>query len=236
MLPGIGLSEIIVVFVVLLLVVGSHKLPEIARNIGRMISRLKQASYEFKRALYLDEIRDEVYQPVKDWNPTQEVKQFVDHVAQETFSSDPASPPHSHLSGSEPSLSSVSSLAEDGSDDAHLNDDQHEDHFGYDHVDPGEYHSTPFSTVISQPQNSQNSQSQQADEFSTGQQSQNGHDHKEIDDEIDDEMDDVEESIPSQDPLMANIKHDPSINEDQTNQGVQNTDVNHKADSTGASV
>ena len=67
MIPSVGLGEIILILVVLLLVVDPRKLPEIARTIGRMISRLKQASYEFKRALYLDEIRDEVYQPMKDW-------------------------------------------------------------------------------------------------------------------------------------------------------------------------
>ena len=226
MIPGIGLSEIIVIFVVLLLVVGPHKIPEVARNIGRMISRLKQASYEFKRALYLDEIRDEVYQPVKDLNPTQEVKQFIDQVAQDTFSPDSSSP-----SSSTPSSSGSSQLQDphsidstnDQSYDEYLNDDQHEDHLDHHPLDPNEYHATPFSTAIS---HSQQSTLKQLDTQSQQDQSQRM---------IGDEEDDFEESIPSLDPLMAHIHTQPT-NETQADQNIHDADLDHAVNSEGDSV
>ena len=226
MIPGIGLSEIIVIFVVLLLVVGPHKLPEVARTIGRMISRLKQASYEFKRALYLDELRDEVYQPVKDWNPTQEVKQFVDQVAQETFSPDSSSPSSSDrvLENSPQEQDSHSSNSvHEWIDDDHLNDDQHEDHLGHHHVDSSEYHATPFATAVSHSQHNQLKAT-------------NTHPQKEQNqEEIDDEDDNFEASVPSQDPLMANVTS-LSNNENQTTQNTHNMDLDHDADSKGDSV
>ena len=182
MIPGIGLSELIVIFVVLLLVVGPHKLPEVARNIGRMISRLKQASYEFKRALYLDELRDEVYQPIKEWNPTQEVKQFVDQVAQETFSPDSSST-------SQHTLEHKSGQIDDASQHNDEHDDEHEDHYAHDEDHAGEYHTTPFSKAVTQAHIH----------------SQNPSSSEDLDDDDDDDDDDLGERIPSQDPLMADV-------------------------------
>ncbi len=45
---GTGSGEIILIFVVLLLLFGPRKLPEIARMIGRVLSQLRSASNDFR--------------------------------------------------------------------------------------------------------------------------------------------------------------------------------------------
>ena len=45
---GIGMPELIVIFVVALVVLGPDKLPEIARSLGKGLSALKKATEEIK--------------------------------------------------------------------------------------------------------------------------------------------------------------------------------------------
>jgi len=46
---GIGMPELIVILVIALVVIGPHKLPELARSLGKGLAEFKRASEDFKR-------------------------------------------------------------------------------------------------------------------------------------------------------------------------------------------
>lgn len=58
---GVSLPELIVVFVVVLLVFGPDKLPEIARSFGKWTGELRRTSDSLRREFY-----HSVYNPVSD--------------------------------------------------------------------------------------------------------------------------------------------------------------------------
>ncbi len=49
---GVSLTELIVIGVVFLLVVGPDKLPDTARNIGNLLGKLKRSSDSIRREFY----------------------------------------------------------------------------------------------------------------------------------------------------------------------------------------
>ena len=51
---GIGLPELIVIFVLALLVLGPERLPEVARMVGRAYGQLRRASEDFQRTIRQD--------------------------------------------------------------------------------------------------------------------------------------------------------------------------------------
>lgn len=51
---GIGLPELIVIFILALLVLGPQRLPEVARMLGRAYAQLRRASEEFQRTIQRD--------------------------------------------------------------------------------------------------------------------------------------------------------------------------------------
>jgi sec-independent protein translocase protein TatA len=46
---GIGMPELIIILVIALLVIGPHKLPELARSLGKGLAEFKKASEDFQR-------------------------------------------------------------------------------------------------------------------------------------------------------------------------------------------
>lgn len=52
---GIGLTEIIIILVVALLVVGPKKLPELAKTLGRGMAEFRKTADDFKASVYQDE-------------------------------------------------------------------------------------------------------------------------------------------------------------------------------------
>ncbi len=75
MLPfGIGFGEVVLIGIVLLLVVGPHKLPELARTVGKGLRVVRKAGQELRDAVNLDEMRDvrrEIYKPLTDWRDSE---------------------------------------------------------------------------------------------------------------------------------------------------------------------
>ena len=49
---GLGLPELIVIFVIALLVFGPKKLPELGKSLGRAIAEFKKASQEFQDSMH----------------------------------------------------------------------------------------------------------------------------------------------------------------------------------------
>lgn len=46
---GIGMPELIIILVIALIVIGPHKLPELARSLGKGLAEFKKASEDFQR-------------------------------------------------------------------------------------------------------------------------------------------------------------------------------------------
>ena len=59
---GIGMQEMIVIFLIVLLLFGAKKIPELARGIGKGMGEFNKAKQEFER-----EIRMGEYEGKKSW-------------------------------------------------------------------------------------------------------------------------------------------------------------------------
>ena len=46
---GIGMPELVIILVIALLVIGPHKLPELAKSLGKGLAEYKKASEDFQR-------------------------------------------------------------------------------------------------------------------------------------------------------------------------------------------
>lgn len=46
---GIGMPELIVIMVIALIVIGPHKLPELAKSLGKGLAEFKKASEDFQK-------------------------------------------------------------------------------------------------------------------------------------------------------------------------------------------
>ena len=55
---GIGFIELLVIFVILLLVVGPEKLPELAKTIGKVMGELKKTTDDLKKSIH-DEAKED---------------------------------------------------------------------------------------------------------------------------------------------------------------------------------
>ncbi|SRR5690606_575621 len=60
---GIGTWEILLIFLVVLLVFGAKRIPEIARGLGKGIREFKDATTEIKNELNLDDTRQRIQHP-----------------------------------------------------------------------------------------------------------------------------------------------------------------------------
>lgn len=56
---GIGMPELIVIFVIALIVIGPHKLPELAKSLGKGLAEFKKASEDFQRSMQEETRREE---------------------------------------------------------------------------------------------------------------------------------------------------------------------------------
>lgn len=67
---GIGMPEMIVILVIALIVIGPHKLPELAKSLGKGLAEFKKASEGFQQS-----VRDEANkQEDAEKEPTSQVK------------------------------------------------------------------------------------------------------------------------------------------------------------------
>jgi sec-independent protein translocase protein TatA len=64
---GIGMPELIIILVIALLVIGPHKLPELAKSLGKGLAEFKKASEDFQR-----NIKDEAFKAEEKPTPPAE--------------------------------------------------------------------------------------------------------------------------------------------------------------------
>ena len=76
---NIGTAELMLIFVIALIVVGPHRLPEVGRTLGKILSDVRQMSQEFTAPL-----TQELYAPVKET----EAGAIADQSVPETASSE----------------------------------------------------------------------------------------------------------------------------------------------------
>lgn len=60
---SLGMPEIILIFLVILLVFGAKRIPEIARGLGKGIREFKDATTDIKNELDLEDNRNRIQQP-----------------------------------------------------------------------------------------------------------------------------------------------------------------------------
>lgn len=72
MLPfGIGFSEVLLIVVVFLLVVGPKRLPDVAKTAGKGLRMVRKAGRDLRETIDTDEIKRQVYQPIRQWQREQ---------------------------------------------------------------------------------------------------------------------------------------------------------------------
>ena len=68
---GIGMTELMVIMVIALVVIGPSKLPDLAKALGKGLAEFKKASQEIKESFNLDEeiktIKDETMDTINDF-------------------------------------------------------------------------------------------------------------------------------------------------------------------------
>jgi len=56
---GIGMPELIIIFIIALIVIGPQKLPELAKSLGKGLAEFKRASEDFQRNIQEETRREE---------------------------------------------------------------------------------------------------------------------------------------------------------------------------------
>jgi len=57
---GIGMPELIIIFVIALIVIGPQKLPDLARSLGKGLAEFKKASEDFQRSIHEESRKEEM--------------------------------------------------------------------------------------------------------------------------------------------------------------------------------
>lgn len=103
---GISLPEILVVLAVMLMVLGPSRLPEAARQFGKMMAFFRKNS---------EDLRREFYQTL--YTPAQEARKGIEEVRRELRTEDVKKPEQPALSEESSGLKEGSSPAEGSSND-----------------------------------------------------------------------------------------------------------------------
>ncbi|MFQ5753009.1 MAG: twin-arginine translocase TatA/TatE family subunit [bacterium] len=63
---AIGMQELIIIFLVVLLLFGAKRLPELARGLGKGIREFKKAANEIKGEIDVSDIENDIKKDIKD--------------------------------------------------------------------------------------------------------------------------------------------------------------------------
>lgn len=71
---GIGMPEMVIILVIALIVIGPHKLPELAKTLGKGLAEFKKASNDFQRNIQMEALKEEKNnQPQAEGEPSTEM-------------------------------------------------------------------------------------------------------------------------------------------------------------------
>ena len=76
---GIGMPELIVIFVIAIIVIGPKKLPDVARALGKGMAEFKKATRELKENINFDETVSDVKESI-DMNGVKDIKSEMDSI------------------------------------------------------------------------------------------------------------------------------------------------------------
>jgi sec-independent protein translocase protein TatA len=82
---GLGIPELLVIFIIALIVFGPKKLPDLGRSIGRALAEFKKASEEFQESM-----REEMKEVEKTADVKEELKQIEHQLGQPDRPAKPA--------------------------------------------------------------------------------------------------------------------------------------------------
>jgi Tat protein translocase TatB subunit len=57
---GVGMPELIIIFLIALIIIGPKRLPDLARALGKGLAEFRKATTELKASLDLDEVEEEL--------------------------------------------------------------------------------------------------------------------------------------------------------------------------------
>lgn len=89
---GIGTGELLLIFVVVLLVFGAKRIPEIARSLGTAVSEFRSATREIQRQLDVSEPAPRVRPPTYSMDQTAPAHPTAPAETTSTAPIDPAAP------------------------------------------------------------------------------------------------------------------------------------------------
>lgn len=99
----IAFSELVVIGIVMLVVIGPKRLPEVARTAGRWLGQLRRFASDVKRDMDVELRRDELAELRKVKEQLTETKQIFERAAGDTFESLASiQPPASPITSTEP--------------------------------------------------------------------------------------------------------------------------------------
>ncbi len=88
---GIGMPEMIVILVIALIVIGPHKLPELAKSLGKGLAEFKKASDDFQRNIQEEARKADILDAQKQ--EQQDVQQTSDQPKEQTAQQDDSKKP-----------------------------------------------------------------------------------------------------------------------------------------------
>ena len=89
---GIGMPELIIIFVIALIVIGPNKLPDLARSLGKGLAEFKKASEDFQRSIH-EESRKEEARKEEEKSAAAQPATVADSVHQESSMAAPHAAP-----------------------------------------------------------------------------------------------------------------------------------------------
>ena len=103
---SLGPFEIVLIFLVILLIFGAKRIPEIARGLGRGIREFKDATGDIKRELTLDDNQPRIHSP-RQGAPASRQASYQAPPPQPTQAANPAAPDEtaSQAEGTQPQAS-----------------------------------------------------------------------------------------------------------------------------------
>lgn len=103
----IGWSELLLLAIMALIVIGPKELPEVLRSLGRAMNRMRRSADDFRRQ-FEDSVRDTGYEDIqrnlrdiRQFNPAHQVRESIDRA----LNSEPTAPSHTPLPSSAPEVS-----------------------------------------------------------------------------------------------------------------------------------